>query len=61
MTEHVRIANPTPLQQQSRFCGECGRPLADATDAVGTPYRACDTLLGEIEAEEENRHQAGTT
>jgi hypothetical protein len=61
VTEHVRIANPTPLEQQRRFCDECGRPLADTTDAIGTPYRACETLLEEIEAEEENRHQAGTT
>jgi hypothetical protein len=53
VTEHVRIANPTRLQQQSRFCSECGRPLAGTTDAAGTPYRACHTLLGEIEAEEE--------
>ncbi|HVB01641.1 MAG TPA: hypothetical protein VNE42_10335 [Acidimicrobiales bacterium] len=50
MTEHVRIANPTPLQQQRRVCDECGRPLADTTDAAGTPYRACEALLGEIEA-----------
>ena len=60
MAEHVRIANPTPRDQQRRFC-ECGRSLANTTNAVGSPYRACETILDEIEAEEENRHQSGAT